>query len=678
MFDVLNASVITSTYIQGTPMSNLTQYKYPMDPTGTNPKNKIIGERHTVSALAGTDFRLIIPKDGPFHKDSVKIKHVATGEFLIPEIDFTYSYYFEGASSTEPYPSIFGGISLLTSDYDGATLELTEYQTLGAEHVLNEQSLITLLTNVLVDPRTTTWDSVTYKPGYWTPDSHLTHAEETVGYGEMVAALNTFTTTFQIEHRILAQLVIEHMQAENDPHNVSGKLLSRMQALEIKLLKALSNINSINNNSISLEGDSLIYKGASYEWTITNYDSFSTYSVSGDFPTAAIEGSKLKITLPSNFPSGNAKLNITRSGVTRELVLNVNGRTINSPEVLFAYDHEIDVSASPTLTSSPYSTSPAGIDALSEVNWQFSMDDDFQNLLVDVKYPELGRKLDEVLPLKTKVYARCRYRGSVLGWSQWSKPITFTTAGIQPPILTITGKSYGVDGQGSPRMTHDFIINGNVYDGQGNHKSTQYLVFDQSGSLIHDSGEITRIAELRKYQPSANGVKFQSDTVISVRVRYRNSMGNWGPYCLSKYVSLATLEITDVAQTVPRYTSWQYSKRTATNLPRPVGQTTWGYTAGGWPSDIGGNWVSEGSPQAGTPPTYTYRTWWNTDVPVTPSYPWGTRRTSKPTGKTFVATYANAKLKWVFTKYQSYYYTQAWTEVREGNTTYIKQTVVEK
>lgn len=310
MFDVLNASVITSTYIQGTPMSNLTQYKYPMDPTGTNPKNKIIGERHTVSALAGTDFRLIIPKDGPFHKDSVKIKHVATGEFLIPEIDFTYSYYFEGASSTEPYPSIFGGISLLTSDYDGATLELTEYQTLGAEHVLNEQSLITLLTNVLVDPRTTTWDSVTYKPGYWTPDSHLTHAEETVGYSEMVAVLNQIADKYNIQTQQLVQYITSHMRDEADPHNFIGLADARYMPLGAV-------------EGVKLDGPIKGRPGQTLTWDITNYDSFTSYMVTSATKGFVVAGKQIKFVIPGNQPLGKVQFHIGSVGTGRRFEVTI-------------------------------------------------------------------------------------------------------------------------------------------------------------------------------------------------------------------------------------------------------------------------------------------------------------------------------------------------------------------
>lgn len=216
-------------------MSNLTQYTYPFDPTGTNPANKVVGERHVVSTV-GSDFRLIIPKCGPYFKDSLVVKHVATGATLNPGLDYEHSLYFEALSETEPYPSVFGGISLKTSAYDGATLELAEYQSVGGEHVLAESSIATILANMLQDPRTARWDDVTYKPGVWTPDSHLTSLEETVGYGELVQAVRDLADNYNLQTSQLVQMITAHVGDTNDPHSTQ---LARTKA---SLLTASGNL----------------------------------------------------------------------------------------------------------------------------------------------------------------------------------------------------------------------------------------------------------------------------------------------------------------------------------------------------------------------------------------------------------------------------------------------------
>jgi len=249
-------------------MSNLTQYTYPFDPTGTAATNKVVNEKHVVS-VDGPASRLIIPKHGPYFKESIRIRHVATGHELVPGVEFEYSLYFEAASNTEPYPSIFGGVSLLTSDYDRSTLELLEYQTIGGEHTLSESSIATMLANLLVDPRTTRWDDVTYKPGTYTPESHLTNLEETVGYGELVSAVRDLTNKYSIQTQQLVQLITAHMGDENDPHNVKGgtdntvnklrsdldDLIKRVDALESGMLSVQRLINTLNDVVNSLQTD---------------------------------------------------------------------------------------------------------------------------------------------------------------------------------------------------------------------------------------------------------------------------------------------------------------------------------------------------------------------------------------------------------------------------------------
>lgn len=241
-------------------MSQLTQFVYPYDPTGVNPTNKILAERHVVS-VAGSDYRLIIPKIGPYFKDSLKIKHVQTGDFLVPGLDFTYSYYFEAASNTEPYPSVFGGISILTSAYDGATLELTEYQTLGGEFVLAEESIATLLANVLIDPRTTRWDDVTYKPGYWTPDSHLTHLEESVGYGELVQAVRDLVDNYNLKTQMLVQMFEAHMRDTNDPHGLYQVPRPASSGARIQSFSAAVPVDSTYQKSIESDAQSKLDLG---------------------------------------------------------------------------------------------------------------------------------------------------------------------------------------------------------------------------------------------------------------------------------------------------------------------------------------------------------------------------------------------------------------------------------
>lgn len=193
------------------------QFAYPYDPNGTNPACKILAERHTITPINGTNFGFIIPKAAPFFRRSLKLKHVASGRILVDGVDFMPSHHFEAASSQKPYLEIFGSITILDSTITG-TLELVQYQTLGGEFTLDETALLEMLANTQLDPRSTTWDKVVYRPLVFDPISHLQSAETTYGYAEMVDVLRLLQENFSTEYSKLALAIANHVQDSSNPH----------------------------------------------------------------------------------------------------------------------------------------------------------------------------------------------------------------------------------------------------------------------------------------------------------------------------------------------------------------------------------------------------------------------------------------------------------------------------
>lgn len=194
------------------------QYTYEFDPNGTNPANRVVGENHTITPANGADFNFIVPRAAPYHRNSLVVRHPASGTTLTEGIDYVPSWYFEAGSNTAPYPAIYAAISLLTTQFEGSTLQL-EYQTLGGEFVLDEVILTTILANVQLDPRTTTWDSVSMKPGIYLPEPHLHHILETVGYDELVEVLREFKDGFTLEFSSLMTAIQSHITDKNNPHD---------------------------------------------------------------------------------------------------------------------------------------------------------------------------------------------------------------------------------------------------------------------------------------------------------------------------------------------------------------------------------------------------------------------------------------------------------------------------
>lgn len=582
-------------------MSNLKQFRYDLDPSGVNPSNKVGPERHVVS-IGGSNSRLIIPKAAPFFKDSVRIKHVATGTYLEPGIEFEPSLYFEAASNTEPYPSVFGGISILTDAYDDATIEIEEYQTIGGEHVLSETSLLTILANLVIDPRTVTWDSVTYKPGVMTPDSHLTSLEDTVGYAELVAAVNRMGETYTLQSQELVSILRAHVVDTADPHNVTTALLQRMQQIEQDMQRPLSYIGAIEAGMVTFDGPSEIYQGQTCEWTITNFDTFSQYSVESEFESIGYADKVMTIVAGTSETIGPKEIVVTKSDLTRTIVLTLQERKVRKPKVLFAAQNAKDVTVQPELTASVYSTIPESVDTLKSLQWQFAMDPGFNNLLDDVVVTENGVLYSGQLPLETVVYVRCRQRGTVIQYSEWSDVVKFTTAGIEAPDVTITGKMYDpLPDDDMYRITHEFAIETGPYSGAGTHAVSQFIVLDVDDNIVYDSGTISIASGLYKNTPLATKVVFESDTDYKVSARYMNDAGIWGPYSTPSLIMTCTRESSVYYVPYDEWDTDSYSgfKRIATQAA--VGNTVWRWDDRRW--QVGAEWESTGSMYAGTPPS---------------------------------------------------------------------------
>lgn len=179
----------------------MSDFLYPLDTTGTALSNRVRGEMQTLSPpTQSNNFHFILPKAGPYYRDSMVITHVSTGRTLIRGIDWEPGHYFHSASfETE---SVRGGIyqSILFLDRTlSGQVRLTEYFVLGGEWSLAENKILEVLSNRLTDPRSVTYEQVSGKPDMFPPIGHMHPANDLVGMREQVEA------TLQISQAIREQ-----------------------------------------------------------------------------------------------------------------------------------------------------------------------------------------------------------------------------------------------------------------------------------------------------------------------------------------------------------------------------------------------------------------------------------------------------------------------------------------
>jgi hypothetical protein len=238
---------------------------------------------------------------------------------------------------------------------------------------------------------------------------------------------------------------------------------------------------------ISLTGPSTIYPGSVNSYEISDYDSFSEYSVDVSRGDVSVSGSSFTITLDANESHGPLDINITRDGKPVLYFVAVGAPVIAPPSLVFPTNNAVDVGLSLVLQSSEFKTYPKGIDAPVSSSWQLSLDESFSNIIFEsVEDSDNVTSLpvpSELLEISTFYYARCRHHGAELGVSEWSQTISFKTDNkyIEKPSITHPVNS-GEDIPESP------IIESSAFsafpEGVDVHFATSWRLIDEEGSVL--------------------------------------------------------------------------------------------------------------------------------------------------------------------------------------------------
>lgn len=237
-------------------MANKT-FTYPYDPSGLLLSNKVVEESHTITPANGKDFRFIVPKAAPYFVRSVKLFHAATGKEMIRGTDWVPGHAFQAATKTQPYVEIAGSLLILNNSLSG-TFTLKEYQTLGGEYTIDETTALEILANTLLDPRLTTWDKVIDAPLIYDALTHLHHVSTSIGYGDMVTALQNLVTVFTLEASKLNDRITAHLNDALNPHSTSAESVQLARFLNV-YRSSLDEVIAGKNNSNFVTAYQLTY-----------------------------------------------------------------------------------------------------------------------------------------------------------------------------------------------------------------------------------------------------------------------------------------------------------------------------------------------------------------------------------------------------------------------------------
>jgi hypothetical protein len=194
---------------------NTNSFFYPFDPTGSATTNLVSGERQVINSSGIMNFFYIVPKAGPFYRDSLKVKLYPSGVELVEGIDYNPTHYFHAGSHSTGL-ALYGSITFYDHTLTG-TVSL-EYQTIGGDWVLDEAAITQLLANNLVDPRITTWDEAVDLPYQFPVIDHEFNIDNFIGADDIVTKLISIKEAI---NAMAAGTSSSHMQDFSNPHQVN-------------------------------------------------------------------------------------------------------------------------------------------------------------------------------------------------------------------------------------------------------------------------------------------------------------------------------------------------------------------------------------------------------------------------------------------------------------------------
>lgn len=184
-----------------------------------------------------------------------------------------------------------------------------------------------------------------------------------------------------------------------------------------------------SGGSTSLSGNTTIYPNQEIAYTITDFDSFSSYSVSASAGNASISGSTVTFTTPAT--SGSVTLTVTTNGVARDITLTVLPASVATPAITNPASAATGIADGPTITSSAFDTIGL-LDTHLNTDWELWTGPNRTGTKVASLYASTSSKTSwtvsaGVLSVSTTYYPVVLHRGTSLGDSAWGTS-SFTTA----------------------------------------------------------------------------------------------------------------------------------------------------------------------------------------------------------------------------------------------------------
>lgn len=247
---------------------------------------------------------------------------------------------------------------------------------------------------------------------------------------------------------------------------------------------SLRSARSLVVGDVSLEGDVIAFQGSTNTYTITDFNSFSEYTVTSDYGTVSISEDVITLTVPTPATQNQIKLTVIKDSKSSVFTVAIGAAVVNTPSITSPANGAVSVNLQPTLEASAFSTTPPAQGVHQSSQWQVATSSDFLNIAYDSGVDVTNKTsltLPSPLSLNTQHWVRVRYTSSTIGTSDWSGVVSFTTTNqyVVEPTVSVTDGPNNV-GE-TPTITTSAF---SVFGGSDTHASTDWQIVKVSDSSV--------------------------------------------------------------------------------------------------------------------------------------------------------------------------------------------------
>lgn len=214
----------------------------------------------------------------------------------------------------------------------------------------------------------------------------------------------------------------------------------------------ISFFSNINSSFVTITGPGTLQYNQTGSYTITNFDSFKTYTLSAVVGTVSRIGNIIEYTAPNTGSVGGFTVN------ERSIELNIGAppKSIATPSITSPANNAGNISNVPSFTSSVYAPiNGTGIHQSSD--WQISEVFDFSTtvdyIVSNTTHKTSWDSLQTILKLNTAHYVRVRYRSADGIVSPWSAAINFTVFDLTALTINIAPSATSINEGNSVTFT---------------------------------------------------------------------------------------------------------------------------------------------------------------------------------------------------------------------------------